>query len=401
MRRNVLAVFARYPEPGKVKTRLASRLGNEAACAIYERMLKRQIAEHRQGSYDSVAFVSPAEKVDAFARLYRMRAFPQRGEDLGSRLEDAFRRLLFEYDAVAVAGSDIPGLSRHRVEEAFAATAASDVVLGPCPDGGYYLIASRKNPDAFADIPWSTSEVLARTLERIKASGRSSHLLPEEADIDCVEDLPLLRSRLSVIIPVTGLDEPDSSVYRAFDECILVDGGVEDGITERARSQGATVLSSPKGRAIQMNLGAKTARGEILLFLHADTRLPVNAEELVLRAIDRGAIGGCFETVFDGAHPLYRLGDFWRNLRARCLGEFFGDQSIFIRRDVFFRLNGYRELRVMEDYDLCLRMRRSGRLAYIPTRAVTSARRFAKDGIVRTWMRDQWIKVRFSIRNRS
>jgi rSAM/selenodomain-associated transferase 2/rSAM/selenodomain-associated transferase 1 len=401
MRKNVLAVFARFPEPGKVKTRIASRLGNEAACAIYERILRRQLAEHRQGSYDCVAFVSPSEKVDAFVRLYRMRAFPQRGEDLGSRLDDAFHRLLFEYEAVAVAGSDIPGLSRHRVEEAFAATANSDVVLGPCPDGGYYLIASRKNPDAFTNIPWSTSEVLARTLERIKASGRSSHLLPEEADVDNVEDLPLLSPRLSLIIPVTGFDEPDSSVYRTFDECILVDGGAGEGIAERARSQGATVLSSPKGRAIQMNLGAKAARGNILLFLHADTRLPMNAEELVLHAIDRGAIGGCFETVFDGSHPLYRLGDFWRNLRARWLGEFYGDQSIFIRRDVFFRLGGYRELRVMEDYDLCLRMRRSGRLAYIPARAVTSARRFATEGIVGTWIRDQRTKVRFSIHNRT
>lgn len=150
-----------------------------------------------------------------------------------------------------------------------------------------------------------------------------------------------------------------------------------------------------------MNAGARAATGDILLFLHADTRLPPEAAEKIRRAVRRGAIGGCFETVFDSRHPLLRLGDLWRNLRARWMSKFFGDQSIFVRRDVFERLGGYRLLDRMEDYDLCLRMRRAGPLAFIPSRAITSPRRFQDDGVVRTWAFNQMCKVRFFLRSRS
>ncbi len=200
--------------------------------------------------------------------------------------------------------------------------------------------------------------------------------------------------RISVIMPIIGAEDPDDSAFRAFDECIVVDGGSLDGVPDRARRQGATVLISPPGRALQMNAGASMATGDILLFLHADTRLPADAASRIRSAIGSGAIGGCFQTAFDHDHWLLKVGDFWRNLRARWLAEFYGDQSIFIRRDVFIRLGGYRPLRVLEDFDLCSRMRRLGRLAYVASPAVTSARKFLGRGIVRTWLRHQTIKAR-------
>lgn len=398
MNRNVLAVFARYPEPGKVKTRIARRLGGERACRIYKGMLERLLARHRGRSYDLVVFLTPPEKAASFSRENRVLTLDQQGEDLGERMADAFRRLLRKYEGVAVAGSDVPGLTPARVEEAFAGTTRADVVLGPCPDGGYYLIASRQTPEAFADIPWSTPDVLERTVARLRSRGQSLLLLPEERDVDEVEDLHLLGPQASVIIPITGGDEPEDRSYHAFNECVVVDGGAVQGIGERARAKGARVIASPRGRAVQMNMGAQAAKGDVLLFLHADTKLPPNAEKLVLRAIERGAIGGCFETAFDEQGALLRMGDAWRNLRARWLGEFYGDQSIFIRRDVFFRIGGFRDLGVMEDYDLCLRMRHAGRLAYIPARAHTSARRYIRKGIVRTWLKDQLTKARFFLK---
>ena len=273
----------------------------------------------------------------------------------------------------------------------------SDVVVGPCPDGGYYMIASRSVPEVFSSMKWSTDTVLSATLDRLRQAGRSWSLLSEERDVDVPEDLEVLKSRISVVVPVIGKDGPSEGVTREFDECIVVDGG-----GEYVRREGETVIGSARGRAIQMNAGAEAATGDVLLFLHGDTKLPPGAADLIRSAIRRGAPGGCFETIFDHNHPILRIGDFWRNLRARTLREFYGDQSIFVRRDVFRKLGGYRHLDVMEDYDLCLRMARFGTPAFIPARAVTSARKFLRHGLVRTWLGHQWSKLRFrSIRSTS
>ncbi len=192
MKRNVLALFARYPEAGKVKTRIARKVGDTAAKWIYERMLLRQIMEHRNQSYDFVVFLTPGHRVSSFAADHGIDTFAQKGRTLGARLSDCFRRLLKSYERVAICGSDIPGLTWTRVEEALQRTDKADVVLGPCPDGGYYLIAARKAPDAFKDIPWGTGWVLERTLNRLSRIGRSWTLLHEERDVDQVADLHLV-----------------------------------------------------------------------------------------------------------------------------------------------------------------------------------------------------------------
>lgn len=386
MGRSVVAVFARYPEPGKVKTRLAAALGPEGACRLYVRMVRALLEEHRGREYDLVVYVTPSEKVDAFSREFSVPAVAQSGGDLGGRMADCFRALLECHERVVITGSDIPGLTANRISEAFAATDNADVVLGPSPDGGYYLIGSRRLPEVFADIPWSTGEVLSRTLDRLRSQGRSWHLLPPERDIDEPSDL---AGRISVIVPVVDGDDVPPGAAEEFDECILVDGGGNG----RARRNGVWVLHAPRGRAAQMNAGAEAATGDILVFLHADTVLPPRAADRIREAVRRGAPGGCFETIFDHRHPLFRVGDFWRNLRARTTGAFYGDQTIFVRRDVFDKLGGYRTLRAMEDYDFCRRLVRFGWPAYIPDRAVTSARKFLRHGIVRTWVRHQRIKL--------
>jgi rSAM/selenodomain-associated transferase 2 len=159
-------------------------------------------------------------------------------------------------------------------------------------------------------------------------------------------------------------------------EVIVCDGGSADATVELARQCGMRVIEAPRGRGPQMNAGAKLAKGEALLFLHADTRLPENALALVAGALaDDKVCGGNFSLSFGGAtrearlltriYPLLRLG-----------GMLYGDSAIFARRDVFDRLGGYREYPIFEDCDFYRRMRRLGRFARLNACATTSSRRF-------------------------
>jgi rSAM/selenodomain-associated transferase 2 len=187
---------------------------------------------------------------------------------------------------------------------------------------------------------------------------------------------------VSIIVPTlneetTMLDLADSlGRLRGAFEVIVCDGGSADATVELARRCGLRVIEAPRGRGPQMNAGARLAKGETLLFLHADTRLPENALELIAGALaDEMVCGGNFSLIFSGEtrearmltriYPLLRLG-----------GMLYGDSAIFARRGVFERLGGYREYPIFEDCDLYRRMRRMGRFARLNKRATTSSRRF-------------------------
>ena len=115
MSRSVVAVFARYPEPGKVKTRLAAALGPGDACRLYARLVRAFVEEHRGRDYDLVAFVTPADKVEAFSSEFSVPTQAQADGDLGDRMAACFRTLLERHERVVVAGSDIPGLTSSRI----------------------------------------------------------------------------------------------------------------------------------------------------------------------------------------------------------------------------------------------------------------------------------------------
>ncbi|MBI2881513.1 MAG: TIGR04283 family arsenosugar biosynthesis glycosyltransferase [Candidatus Tectomicrobia bacterium] len=199
---------------------------------------------------------------------------------------------------------------------------------------------------------------------------------------------------ISVIIPVLNEASILQESLRALPsdpnggvEVIVVDGGSRDGTPERARPH--RVLAAPRGRARQMNAGAKAARGEILLFLHADTRLPPRAFPLIRETLaDPGCVGGAFRHRLDRQKGLYRLISFMSNLRARWLGVIYGDQGLFVRRSVFEALGGFREMEILEDGDLAHRMRKAGRVKLLHAPIVTSARRWEAMGAWRAifWM---------------
>ena len=179
---------------------------------------------------------------------------------------------------------------------------------------------------------------------------------------------------------------PDLLTRVAEAEVILVDGGSDDLTTQvAARFSDVRLLTSPRGRARQMNAGAHASRGDVLLFLHADTWLPDGALGAVTAVLeDSRVVGGRFDVRFDSPRAVFRMIAFFMNLRSRMSGISTGDQAIFVRRHVFEAMGGYPDLPLMEDVELSRRLKRRGRLAALPGRVTTSSRKWEREGALRT-----------------
>jgi hypothetical protein len=195
--RRALLVFVRAPEPGRVKTRLAAAIGDQAALRVYRRLAEHTLAEARALAVEGVAVrvhYAPADTGDAVRAwlgagpLY----LPQADGDLGVRMKDAFARA-FEDGAerVVIVGSDLPEVSALLLRRAFELLDAHPAVIGPARDGGYYLLGLRgMTCGIFDGVEWSTSAVLRTTLERFSAAGVEPAALEVLADVDTVDDLP-------------------------------------------------------------------------------------------------------------------------------------------------------------------------------------------------------------------
>ncbi|MGH9458049.1 MAG: TIGR04283 family arsenosugar biosynthesis glycosyltransferase [Thermoanaerobaculia bacterium] len=208
--------------------------------------------------------------------------------------------------------------------------------------------------------------------------------------------------KVSVVIP--ALDEAaqiEAAVASAFAagaaEVLVADGGSRDATREIAEAAGAIVSSSEAGRGRQLNAGAARAEGDVLLFLHADTRLPDGAVAAVVAAVDRGVVFGGFRLAFAEERLALRVGAFLINLRTRLTRAPWGDQAQFVRRDVFERAGGFRDIPIMEDYELAMRMKRYGRRGVLPLKVVTSGRRFLAVGVARTVALNWWTILRWHL----
>lgn len=168
-------------------------------------------------------------------------------------------------------------------------------------------------------------------------------------------------------------------------EVIVVDGDSRDGTMDAAASHADLAIRAPRGRAIQMNAGAACARGEILLFLHADTRLPDAADALIVDGLKRSRRSwGRFDVTIAGRHPLLRVVGRSMNLRSRLTGIATGDQAIFVTRSLFTAAGGYPEIALMEDVALSKRLKRFGPPLCLNHRLTASGRRWEKHGVMRT-----------------
>jgi rSAM/selenodomain-associated transferase 2 len=185
-----------------------------------------------------------------------------------------------------------------------------------------------------------------------------------------LNEAPGIRAALEALMPMRS----------AGHEVIVVDGGSTDGTPELVRPLCSLLLAAPRGRAAQMNAGARAATGDVLLFLHADTCCPPDAVRAIEQAT-RNHLWGRFDVDIEGRHPLLKVVAWSMNLRSRLTGIATGDQAIFVRRDAF---PGFAEIPLMEDIAFSKAMKRCGAPACLRSRVRTSGRRWESRGVLRT-----------------
>ncbi len=384
--RVVLMIFTRYPVPGKAKTRLIPQLGAAAAADLQKQMTEYTLAQ-ALGTGCPVQICYTGGSVEQMRQwLGPQHIYVEQGEgDLGERLKAAFSQAFArQADKVLVLGCDCPDNRTANIADAIRRLDTTSCVLGPAVDGGYYLLGlNRFNPDLFHDIDWGTASVLSQTLERVN----DYQLLPVLADVDEVEDIP---SKISVIIPTLNEEvQIEGAVRRALTgfgrEVIVVDGGSSDATREAASAAGARIICSRPGRATQMNAGAQQARGDILLFLHADARLP-DAWDRQIRQVIRQpeVVLGYFPFAVDADFTGRRWVEWGTNVRSRLFKRPYGDQGFFLRRQDFEAIGGFPEVPILEDLLLVKQARQRGGLACTGTPLTVSSRRWQKHGAFRT-----------------
>lgn len=333
----------------------------------------------------------------------------QRGVDLGARLTHAVQAALQQgVQRVVVIGTDCPDLSAALLGQAFDKLNQADLVLGPAADGGYYLIGLRalRVPveKLFSGIDWGTATVLQQTLAKARESGCRVAQLPTHSDVDYPEDLIVCRQHPNVFATVLPTVRPDSlsiiipTLNEAAHleatlqqlrqhsgiEILVADGGSIDGTQAIAKRYGIPVITSQAGRGRQMNAGAALARGEVLLFLHADSFLPADFPRHIQETLKSGAIAGAFRLRIDDARGGLRWIEAGANFRSQWGQRPYGDQALFVRAESFFKAGGYPNWSLMEDYELCRRLRKQGKIALAKTAVKTSARRWQKLGLFTT-----------------
>jgi hypothetical protein len=403
-----LIIFTKYPEPGRVKTRLIPVLGKQGAADL-QRDMTRRLLEKVEGLIGDIAVELCFEggSPERMAALYDGRyAFnPQGSGDLGERMRRAFERAFNEgcREAVLI-GTDIPEMTADLLRRAFGLLRDHEAVFGPARDGGYYLLGLKRiMPGLFAPLPWGSPAVFERSMEIAEREGVVPALVETLDDVDRPEDLvhwerAERRRRISVVIPALNEEEGIGETLRSLHcgeglEIIVADGGSRDGTREVARDLGATVVGSPTGRAKQMNAGAEAATGGILFFLHADARPPERFDSIIRRTLaERGVIAGAFSLRVAADLRGIRLIERLATWRARR-GMPYGDQGIFMRKEVFLNAGGFPDQPLMEDFELMRRLRRCGKIAISPARTEVSGRRWRRLGVLRTTLINQAVIV--------
>jgi rSAM/selenodomain-associated transferase 2/rSAM/selenodomain-associated transferase 1 len=407
-----IILFTRFPVAGRAKTRLLPHLGAEGAAQVQREMTEHVLARawplvKRRDVALEVRFEDGSHAAMRQWLGNGLRFAAQGDGDLGARMLRATNQA-FEAgtESVIIIGADCPELDAALLERAFDLLRTHPVVFGPAKDGGYYLVGlGRSLPALFQGIAWSTGSVLADSVARCRQLGIEPCLLPRLSDVDEPSDLPAWEKEcrtsrtVSVIIPTLNEAERLPATLRHVaagepTEIIVADGGSRDETLGIAQSHGVKIVASPPNRARQMNAGAAAARGETLLFLHADTLLPANFRDAISAAFRQPqVVGGAFRFRIADAFHGRRFIERSVNLRSRLWRMPYGDQALFVRRWAFDELGGFPDLPIVEDYEFVRRLRRLGRLALLNEAVLTSARRWQRLGLLRTTLINQLVII--------
>ncbi len=422
-----VVIMAKDPNSVPVKTRLAASIGDEATQGLFRAFILDELDAIEGAGLGVVVSLFPPGDGDDFREwLGRpVTTLPQEGGDLGERIISSLKEAMGRVEgSVVTITSDVPDLPVGHLEEAFRSMEGSDAVLASSSDGGFHLIGIRRDAlskDLLRGVPWSTGRALEVVQGRLESRGLSVVEVSPWYDVDDGNDLEALEARLSedpstaprtatvlellpiheppgpwlsVVIPVLHeeelvrgtVDHVLSTGDRGEVEVIVVDGDPEGGTLAALGRDDVVGLTAPKGRGTQMNAGASRARGEVLLFLHVDTRLPVGALGLIRGALDEdGSDVGAFEVSYGDGGTVERMMAKLGNTRARLRRVPYGEHGVFMTRRAFDELGGFPDVPIMEDVEMMLKVKRSGREPVFIDRPVnTSVRRFHQVGFWRT-----------------
>jgi rSAM/selenodomain-associated transferase 2/rSAM/selenodomain-associated transferase 1 len=392
---NRVILFTRYPVPGQAKTRLIPCLGAKGAAELQKMMTEFAVKEvSRTGIPLQIRF-DGGTHAQMRAWLGAGYAYvPQGDGDLGERMARAGAEAFAQgVKKVIIVGADCPDNRTANLLDAIKALDNASCVIGPAADGGYYLIGLREpRPDLFRDVAWGTASVLRQTIAKINACP----LLPVLGDVDEPGDIP---PKISVIIPALNEEKQvGGAVQSAMEgfnvETIVADGGSGDRTREIAAQAGAKVIASAPGRALQMNMGAQQATGDLFLFLHADSSLPPAWDCHVRKVIKQPRTAlGYFTFAIDGTFSGRRWIEWGANMRARLLKSPYGDQGLFLRREDFFDWGGFADVPILEDVLLVKQAKKRGRLRGATAVLTTSGRRWVTHGVIRTTLINQAVLV--------
>ncbi|XP_035676070.1 uncharacterized protein LOC118415510 [Branchiostoma floridae] len=462
-RRQRVIVFTRYPSPGTTKSRLKPALGEQGA-ALAQLYMTNAIL-HEAGKFQQ----RDPESLSVEVRYHGgteddMRYWLERradiscwwrvqdGEDLGHKMANAFQDAFKEgTENVVLVGSDIPAITADILEEALQilqSTQEEDVcVLGPAIDGGYYLVGLNRQTDSsvigqlFQGMRWGTDQVLQQQLQVGEQLGVRCHLLSQKLqDVDTSDDLgefermtgvprqELCSPKWSVIIPVLNEAENiKATIENTLEnfspqhhvEVVVSDGGSTDGTQDIVRHMAKSyprgtvkLVSSHNGRGVQLNTGTQHATGDYLLFLHADTQLPLSWQQDAYRTLCRpGVVVGAFrfglDVVEDSNHSRsdswwfrtqMRLVQWGTNIRASFFELPYGDQALFMTRRQFQAVGGFPEFPLLEDVEMVQQLKQHGHVAIVDGRGVvTSARRWRKHGYLKVTSMNTFILLAYKM----
>ena len=414
MRKKAILIFMKYPEPGRVKTRLSKSIGREQACNIYQKLVRRTLGmvsdfRHANTETDLFLFYYPSEREAQLRKAYPgpWTFTPQISGHLGEKMDNAFNHVFTKgYGHAVLIGTDIVDIMTSDIADAFQALNENQAVLGPAQDGGFYLIGLSSTINEIFNFPnWSTPSVFERTLNCFHASAHKVGTLDKRHDIDEKKDLiyfnsnPLFQDQISIIIPYLSGTKKLASLVDCLeaqlwpgDEIVLVKGNGSPELGAKNITPHTRLIFATKGRGNQLNQGARAAQRNILWFLHIDTAPPPNFGYHIRKlTLTRDMVLGCFELTFQTSSIFLDIIYKWANFRTKYFNLPYGDQGLFCTRGIFDKAGGFKKQFLMEDVDFVRNCKKMGKLLVVPQPIHSSPQRYVRKGVLRASLQNHFL----------